>query len=129
MENLKTCTVCKLKQPLENYSLDRRIKCGRRGNCKDCEHRNYRAQREYFRNYYRDHKEKMKAYTSKYFKSHRTASRLAAKKYRRNNREKVKRYHQSYWFRVLKPKRQAERQKQTVAGRNTPENEVVFNQV
>ena len=102
---IKVCTKCKKELPAtsEYFAADKRLKCGLRARCKEC-NRQYRLENkdrikkyseenkgrraEYFRKYREDNKERTTEYSRKY----REENEERIKKYREENKERMTEY-------------------------------------
>lgn len=78
---MRVCTTCHITKPLTLFHKDKRVKCGRKSQCKDCV-AVYNRTRQKNSNYYQQHSTRLKQYSRLYYYTHKSASR--AKKAKRH---------------------------------------------
>ena len=116
-EKTKACSKCEIEKPLTEYNKDKRVKCGLRAFCRVCERDYYRKYREenrekaitYRKKWKKENREKVRADKRKWAKGWRERnpeiSRARSRKYKEENPEKVKAYKKKWRKENLEKKR------------------------
>lgn len=93
MEETKRCIICGLEKPLSAFFREKRIKCGRRGNCKQC-------QQPYLRTWRERTKKRRALYDKEYYHKNKPIIRQRRKAYLQHwyltNKERIKKQQREY---------------------------------
>jgi len=100
MKNIvtKICTKCEKEKGLAEFPKDKRVKSGRRADCKTCTSiyksnywkKNKESIRKYHRRYYKNNIEKKKEQAKSWYENNKEKHRESCKKYIKNNIERAR---------------------------------------
>ena len=95
--DMKKCNSCGIEKEISDFSRDKNLKSGYRGNCKSCQ-KNYRESssdkiKQYHREHYLKNKEKISEAGKTYYSNNKEKVLLRHKEYRRNNKESIREYY------------------------------------
>lgn len=84
--DIKTCSVCGISKPIDEFYNEKNIKNGKRSECKECD-----------KKYYKNHLEKRSEYNKKYYQDHREKILEQKRNHRQNHKEECKEYNKEYY--------------------------------
>ena len=123
---MKTCSKCRIKKELKDFSKDKRAKDGLCCNCKNCQNEYRGKNREEInrkqKKYYEENKEKIEQKVEKYRKENIEEMKKYQKEYYQKNEEKIKKRRKKY----IEENREKVNQRQNEFRKEKRKNDIIF---
>ena len=110
----KTCNICKIEKPINEYNKEKRGKYGVKARCIICE-------KEKGIEYRKNNKEKIKSYKKEYRKNNKEKIKKAKQEHYKKNKEKINEKHKKYRIEYYQINKKKIQKKQKIYRDNNPE--------